>query len=89
MGKQVEKAAAESTFRIVAEEVIAKLEREGRAHVTITKKRWLLAFAFAFAFFGAHASAASTAGHHGVVPLPTITIGLQPVAPAQGEKQMA
>ena len=46
VGKQVEKAAAESTFRIVAEEVIAKLEREGRAHVTIVKKRWLLDFAY-------------------------------------------
>jgi integrase len=44
--RQVEPAAAESTFRGVAEEVIAKLEREGRAHVTIAKKRWLLDFAY-------------------------------------------
>lgn len=44
--KQVGKTASESTFRIVAEEVIAKMEREGRAHVTIVKKRWLLDFAY-------------------------------------------
>ena len=31
-----------STFKDVAEEVIAKLEREGRAEATLTKKRWLL-----------------------------------------------
>jgi integrase len=35
-----------SGFRAVAEEVIAKLEREGRAQVTLTKKRWLLDFAY-------------------------------------------
>jgi integrase len=34
------------TFRAVAEEVISKLEREGRAHATLSKKRWLLDFAF-------------------------------------------
>jgi integrase len=44
--RQLEKAAAGNSFRAVAEEVIAKLEREGRAHVTITKKRWLLDFAY-------------------------------------------
>jgi integrase len=38
--------AAQNTFRAVAEEVVAKLEREGRAHVTIAKKRWLLDFAY-------------------------------------------
>ena len=36
----------DGTFRAVAEEVIAKLEREGRAHATLTKRRWLLDFAF-------------------------------------------
>ena len=46
LDRQVAKAGTESTFRAVAEEVISKLEREGRAHVTITKKRWLLDFAF-------------------------------------------
>ncbi len=44
--RQLEKTAAENSFRTVAEEVIAKLEREGRAHVTISKKRWLLDFAY-------------------------------------------
>jgi integrase len=44
--RQLEKAAAGNSFRVVAEEVIAKLEREGRAHVTIAKKRWLLDFAY-------------------------------------------
>ena len=44
--KQAGKTAAENTFRAVAEEVIAKLQREGRAQVTIAKKRWLLDFAY-------------------------------------------
>jgi integrase len=39
-------AGEDSSFRAVAEEVIAKLEREGRAHATLTKKRWLLDFAY-------------------------------------------
>jgi integrase len=39
-------AGKDGTFRAVAEEVIAKLEREGRAHATLSKKRWLLDFAF-------------------------------------------
>ena len=39
-------AGKEGTFRAVAEEVIAKLEREGRAHATLSKRRWLLDFAF-------------------------------------------
>jgi integrase len=38
--------AKDSSFRAVAEELIAKLEREGRAHATLTKKRWLLDFAY-------------------------------------------
>jgi hypothetical protein len=46
--RQIQQTAAENTFRGVAEEVIAKLEREGRAHVTIAKKRWLLDFAYPF-----------------------------------------
>jgi integrase len=36
----------DSSFRAVAEELIAKLEREGRAQVTLEKKRWLLDFAY-------------------------------------------
>jgi integrase len=39
-------AGKDSSFRTVAEEVIAKLEREGRAQVTLAKKRWLLDFAY-------------------------------------------
>ncbi|MGC2409397.1 MAG: integrase arm-type DNA-binding domain-containing protein [Methyloceanibacter sp.] len=37
-----------NTFKAVAEEVLAKLEREGRAEATLSKKRWLLAFAYPF-----------------------------------------
>jgi integrase len=44
--RQIEKTVASNSFRAVAEEVVAKLEREGRAHVTIAKKRWLLDFAY-------------------------------------------
>jgi hypothetical protein len=40
------KVGTDVSFRAVAEEVIAKLEREGRAHVTIAKKCWLLDFAY-------------------------------------------
>jgi Arm DNA-binding domain len=39
-------AGKEGSFRAVAEEVIAKQEREGRARATLSKKRWLLDFAF-------------------------------------------
>ena len=39
-------AASGKTFRAVAEEVLVKLEREGRADVTLAKKRWLLDFAY-------------------------------------------
>jgi integrase len=35
-----------NTFKAVAEEVLIKLEKEGRADVTLTKKRWLLDFAY-------------------------------------------
>jgi hypothetical protein len=34
-------AGKDSSFRAVAQEVIAKQEREGRAQATLTKKRWL------------------------------------------------
>jgi integrase len=39
-------AGKEGTFRAVAEEVLIKHEREGRADATLRKKRWLLAYAF-------------------------------------------
>jgi integrase len=44
--KKIERAATDNSFRIVAGEVISKLQREGRAQVTLVKKRWLLDFAF-------------------------------------------
>jgi integrase len=43
LDKQI--ASTGNTFKAVAEEVLAKLEKEGRADVTLTKKRWLLDFA--------------------------------------------
>jgi len=39
-------AGKDSSFRAVAKEVITKLEREGRAQATLSKKRWLLDFAY-------------------------------------------
>ena len=39
-------AGKDSSFRAVAEELIAKLEREGRAQATLSKKHWLLNFAY-------------------------------------------
>ena len=44
--KADKQAGKDSSFRAVAQEVIAKLEREGRAQATLTKKRWLLDFAY-------------------------------------------
>ena len=41
-----EATSAESTFRIIAEEWLAKQEREGRAPATIKKTKWLLEFAY-------------------------------------------
>jgi hypothetical protein len=39
-------AGKDSSFRAVAEELIAKLEREGRAQATLSKKHWLLSYAY-------------------------------------------
>ena len=33
------------TFAVIADELIAKMEREGRADATMTKTRWLIDFA--------------------------------------------
>jgi integrase len=44
--KSDRRAATGNSFQAVAEELIAKVEREGRAQVTLDKKRWLLAFAY-------------------------------------------
>jgi hypothetical protein len=34
--------AAKNTFRLVADEWVAKLEREGRAETTLSKTKWLI-----------------------------------------------
>jgi hypothetical protein len=39
-------AANDNSFRAVADEIIAKLKREGRAKATLDKTRWLLDFAY-------------------------------------------
>jgi integrase len=44
--KADKQAGKDSSFRAVAEELIAKLEREGRAQATLSKKHWLLSFAY-------------------------------------------
>jgi integrase len=43
--KIASKAASANTFRLVSEEWMAKLEREGRAVATLNKIRWLLSLA--------------------------------------------
>ena len=45
--RKLDKQAAGNTFRVVAEELLKKLEREGRAPATLAKQRWLLEFALA------------------------------------------
>jgi integrase len=44
--QKIEKQARVVTFRLVAEELLNKMKREGRAETTLTKTRWLLKFAF-------------------------------------------
>lgn len=46
--KKEEKQATtpEDTFRVIAEEYVARPEKEGRADATITKTKWLLDFAY-------------------------------------------
>ena len=46
LDKLVVTIAAATTFRVVAEEWLAKVEREGRAEITMRKSRWLLDLAF-------------------------------------------
>jgi hypothetical protein len=43
--KHGRRLAARNTFAVIASEVIEKAEREGRALVTVQKKRWLLGLA--------------------------------------------
>jgi integrase len=44
--KADKQAGKDASFRAVAEELIGKLEREGRAQATLAKTRWLLSFAY-------------------------------------------
>jgi integrase len=44
--RKLDKQARGNTFRLVADELIEKMKREGRAQATLTKTRWLLEFAF-------------------------------------------
>ena len=53
-------AGKDSSFRAVAKEIITKLEREGRAQATLSKKGWLLDFAYPT--FGDRPVAEITAG---------------------------
>lgn len=40
------RASGKTTFRVIGEEYVAKLKREGRAESTISKIEWLLSFAY-------------------------------------------
>jgi hypothetical protein len=44
--READRQAGNDSFRAVAEEMVAKCEREGRARATLAKKQWLLDFAF-------------------------------------------
>src|ERR1044071_4151016 len=44
--KKLEKQAKVVTFRLVADELLDKMQREGRAEATLTKTSWLLELAF-------------------------------------------
>jgi integrase len=45
LAKITRSVAAANTFNVVADEYLAKFEREGRAEATVTKARWLIDFA--------------------------------------------
>ncbi len=42
LAKQMQELAQRQTFGLVAEELLAKMEREGRAPTTLAKNRWLM-----------------------------------------------
>jgi len=44
--RKLDKHASANSFRVVAEELLDKMRREGRADTTLVKTRWLLEFAF-------------------------------------------
>jgi integrase len=45
--RKLDKAANANSFRVVAEELLDKMRREGRADTTLVKTRWLLEYSFA------------------------------------------
>jgi integrase len=45
--RKLEKQASFISFRVIAEELVDKMQREGRAAATLVKTRWLLEFAYA------------------------------------------
>jgi integrase len=45
--RKLDKQARVITFRLVAEELLAKMQREERSQATLTKTRWLLEYAYA------------------------------------------
>jgi integrase len=45
--KREAELTSSNTFRLIAEEYVAKLKREGRADATLSKTEWLLGFAYA------------------------------------------
>jgi hypothetical protein len=44
--RKIDKQSRGNTFRLVAEELVEKMRREGRAPATLTKTQWLLEFAY-------------------------------------------
>jgi integrase len=44
--RKIDKQARGNSFRLVAEELVEKMRREGRAPATLTKTQWLLEFAY-------------------------------------------
>ena len=44
--RKIDKQASGNSFRLVAEELVDKMRREGRAPATLTKTQWLLEFAY-------------------------------------------
>ena len=76
--RKLDRQSAANTFRLIAEELLAKFEREGRAPATLAKQRWLLDFAFAK--FGDRPIAEITA--------PEVLLALRPIE-ARGNYETA
>jgi integrase len=45
--RKIDKLSRGNTFKLVADELLEKIKREGRAPATLAKKQWLLDFAYA------------------------------------------